>query len=62
MDSEDEFGRQAYHYRTRNASDDEEFDNETYESGDDMVIDRDGDEDAAMARIKAYMRRHAARE
>ncbi|KAK0389481.1 hypothetical protein NLU13_3056 [Sarocladium strictum] len=61
VDSDDEYGRQAYLYRTRNASDDEEYDNETYESSDDMVLDGDGDDDAAMARIKAYMRRHAAR-
>ncbi|KAH8175827.1 transcription factor iwr1 domain-containing protein [Sarocladium implicatum] len=62
VDSEDEFGRQAYLYRTRNASDDEEFDNEGYESSDEMVLDDNDDHEATMARIKAYMKRHAARE
>lgn len=63
VDSEDEYGRQAYLYRTKNASDDEEFDNEGYESSDEMVLDGDNDDpDATMARIKAYMRRRAARE
>lgn len=58
VDSDDEYGRQAYLYRTRNASDDEEFDNNGYESSDDMVLDDGGDDDVTMARIKAYMKRH----
>lgn len=61
VDSDDEYGRQAYMYRNANASDDEEYDNNAYESSDDMVMEGDGGDDAAMARIKTYMRRHAAR-
>ncbi|KAK7404195.1 hypothetical protein QQX98_010037 [Neonectria punicea] len=59
VDSDDEYGRQAYGYRNGNASDDEEFDNIQYESEDEMVIEG-ADEDATMARIKAYMKRNRA--
>lgn len=39
VDSDDEFGRNAYRYRTRNASDDEEFDEDeaTFSEDDDVV-------------------------
>jgi hypothetical protein len=63
VDSDDEFNRHAYAYRAGMASDDEEFDhddfNEDFDS-DDMVIEgaNDDDDDATMARIRAYNRRH----
>jgi hypothetical protein len=57
VESDDEFGRNPYHYRNMNASDDEEFDNDRYsEASDDMVLEGD-DDDLTMARIKNYMRR-----
>ncbi|KPM43520.1 hypothetical protein AK830_g3033 [Neonectria ditissima] len=59
VDSDDEYGRQPYGYRNGNASDDEEFDHVQYESEDEMVIEG-ADEDATMARIKAYMKRNRA--
>lgn len=63
VESDDEFGRRAYEYRTGMASDDEEFDNDVYEDddSDDMVIEHGVDDDATMARIRAYnMKRNAA--
>lgn len=60
VDSDDEFNRYAYLYRTGNASDNEEFDNDNYSdhSDDDDKIFMEGDDeldhDVAMARIKAY--------
>jgi hypothetical protein len=61
VDSDDEYGRHPYLYRNTNASDDEEFDNAYYSDSDDMVLEGGGDDDATMARIKAYMRRHQDR-
>ncbi|CAM1505541.1 Fc.00g111780.m01.CDS01 [Cosmosporella sp. VM-42] len=57
--SDDEFGRHPYEYRNANASDDEEFDNDEFEENDEMVIEGD-DDDAAMARIKAFMKQSRA--
>lgn len=60
VDSDDEYGRHPYEYRNRNASDEEEFDNDNYDDADhDMVMEGD-DDDATMARIKAYMTRNRA--
>ncbi|KAF7551583.1 hypothetical protein G7Z17_g4915 [Cylindrodendrum hubeiense] len=59
--SDDEYGRQPYGYRNGNASDDEEFDNTHFdESDDDEMVIEGADEDATMARIKAYMKRNRA--
>lgn len=62
VDSDDEYGRQAYMYRHGNNSDEEEFDETLYEEEDEMVLEGDADEDddARMARIKEFMRRHSA--
>ncbi|KAG6024728.1 hypothetical protein E4U41_001697 [Claviceps citrina] len=63
VDSSDEYGCQAYMYRHGNLSDDEEFDETLYvEEQDEMVLEGDADEDddARMARIKEFMKRHAA--
>ncbi|KAG5940998.1 hypothetical protein E4U53_007506 [Claviceps sorghi] len=62
VDSDDEFDRQAYMYRHGNNSDEEEFDEALYEEQDDMALEGDADEDddARMARIKEFMRRHPA--
>ncbi|KAF4984025.1 hypothetical protein FZEAL_683 [Fusarium zealandicum] len=61
VESDDEYGRQPYGYRNGNASDDEEFDNNLFnESDDEMVLEGDNDNDATMARIKAYMKRSRA--
>lgn len=62
MDSDDEFGRQAYMYRHGNNSDDEEFDEILYEEQDEMVLQGDAEEtdDARMARIKEFMQRNSA--
>lgn len=64
VDSEDENDQHVYGYRNRNMSDDEEFDNDTYEDedSDEMVIERGADDDdATMARIRAYnMKQNAA--
>ncbi|KFH48037.1 hypothetical protein ACRE_010970 [Hapsidospora chrysogenum ATCC 11550] len=60
VDSDDEYGRHAYYFRNRNASDEEEFDNDLYsDSSDEMIMEGD-DDDVAMARIKAYVRRRDA--
>ncbi|KAH7170495.1 hypothetical protein EDB81DRAFT_167473 [Dactylonectria macrodidyma] len=58
--SDDEYGRQPYGYRNGNASDDEEFDNTYFEESDDEMLVEGADEDATMARIKAYMKRSRA--
>ncbi|KAH7162600.1 hypothetical protein B0J13DRAFT_517854 [Dactylonectria estremocensis] len=58
--SDDEYGRQPYGYRNGNASDDEEFDNTQFEESDDGMLVEGDDEDATMARIKAYMKRSRA--
>ncbi|KAG6236488.1 hypothetical protein E4U25_003659 [Claviceps purpurea] len=62
VDSDDEFGRQAYMYRHGNNSDDEEFDEILYEEQDEMVLQGDAEEtdDARMARIKEFMQRNSA--
>ncbi|KAG5914430.1 hypothetical protein E4U42_000485 [Claviceps africana] len=62
VDSDDEYDRQAYMYRHGNNSDEEEFDDAVYEEQDDMVLEghADDDDDARMARIKDFMRRHPA--
>lgn len=61
VDSDDEYNRAAYHYRTRNTSDDEEFDYDLYSSdGSDEMIIEGNDDDVAMARIKTYMQRRDA--
>lgn len=62
VDSDDEYGRHAYYYRNANASDDEMFDNNNYHSdSDEIVLEGNQDDDATMARIKAYMRRNQDR-
>ncbi|KAG5959902.1 hypothetical protein E4U58_004817 [Claviceps cyperi] len=62
VDSDDEFGRQAYMYRHGNNSDDEEFDEILYEEQDEMVLQGDAEEtdNARMARIKEFMQRNSA--
>lgn len=55
--SDDEYGRNPYWFRNKNASDDEEFDEDEYDS-DDMATEADLDDDARMARIVARMKRH----
>ncbi|KAG5940565.1 hypothetical protein E4U59_002361 [Claviceps monticola] len=62
VDSDDEFGRQAYMYRHGNNSGDEEFDEILYEEQDEMVLQGDAEEtdDARMARIKEFMQRNSA--
>lgn len=57
MDSDDEFGRNPYHYRNMNASDEEEFDNELDSDDNDEMILEGNDDDMTMARIKNYMQR-----
>jgi len=60
VDSDDEYNRYAYLYRTGNASDNEEYDNANYSDHSDdedkiiMEGDAEFDHDVAMARIKAY--------
>lgn len=58
--SDDEYGLQPYGYRNGNASDDEEFDNTHFDESDDEMVIEGADEDATMARIKAYMKRSRA--
>ncbi|KAH8737749.1 hypothetical protein BGZ61DRAFT_22016 [Ilyonectria robusta] len=58
--SDDEYGLQPYGYRNGNASDDEEFDNAHFDESDDEMVIEGADEDATMARIKAYMKRSRA--
>ncbi|KAF7563788.1 hypothetical protein G7046_g329 [Stylonectria norvegica] len=60
VESDDEFGRQAYGYRNGNASDDEEFDEDDLEAPDDKMVLEGDDDDATMARIKEYMKRSRA--
>ncbi|KAG5980060.1 hypothetical protein E4U55_004443 [Claviceps digitariae] len=62
VDSDDEYGRQAYLYRHGNNSDEEEFDETFYEEQDEMVLEGDADEDddSRMARIKDFMKRNSA--
>ncbi|KAM0434409.1 hypothetical protein ACHAPT_003505 [Fusarium lateritium] len=61
VESDDEYGRHPYGYRNGNASDDEEFDNIDYDDDDDnMVLEGDNDDDATMARLKAYVKRSRA--
>ncbi|KAF5007819.1 hypothetical protein FDECE_5877 [Fusarium decemcellulare] len=62
VESDDEYGRLPYGYRNGNASDDEEFDNTNFDEDDDddMVLEGDNDDDATMARIKAYVKRSRA--
>ncbi|KAK5990223.1 hypothetical protein PT974_08489 [Cladobotryum mycophilum] len=63
VDSDDEFGRQAYMFRNGNASDDEEFDDDEYnEDSDDMLMEGDDDDDARMDRIREFMKRTSARQ
>ncbi|KAH7329172.1 hypothetical protein B0I35DRAFT_404422 [Stachybotrys elegans] len=63
VDTDDEYNRQAYLYRTANASDEEEFDNRDYhESDEDEMILEGDDDDATMARIRTYMKRRAGYE
>ncbi|KAI5465733.1 hypothetical protein BGZ63DRAFT_411237 [Mariannaea sp. PMI_226] len=61
VESDDEYNRYAYGYRNANASDNEEYDNRNYDESDtdEMIIEGE-DDDAAMARIKAYMKRSRA--
>lgn len=60
VDSDDEYNRYAYLYRTGNASDNEEYDNNNFsdhsDEGDKMIVEggEEFDHDIAMARIKAY--------
>ncbi|KAG8426695.1 hypothetical protein J3459_007908 [Metarhizium acridum] len=62
VDSDDEYGRDAYLYRHGNNSDEEEYDNEYYEEQDEMILEGgiDDDDDARMARIKEFMKRNSA--
>ncbi|PHH90876.1 hypothetical protein CDD83_2381 [Cordyceps sp. RAO-2017] len=68
VESDDEYGRHAYGYRNGTASDDEEFDavyhsEEEGEQEDDGALfsgQGEGDEEARMARIRAYMKRNSA--
>lgn len=62
VDSDDEYGRDAYLYRHGNNSDEEEYDNEYYEEQDEMVLEGGigDDDDARMARIKEFMKRNSA--
>lgn len=62
VDSDDEYGRDAYLYRHGNNSDEEEYDNEYYEEQDEMILEEgiDDDDDARMARIKEFMKRNSA--
>lgn len=61
VDTEDEFDRHAYMYRNANASDEEEFDDNEYDS-DEIVMEGqdDDDDDARMDRIREFMQRNAA--
>ncbi|OAA43078.1 Transcription factor Iwr1 [Metarhizium rileyi] len=62
VDSDDEFGRDAYFYRHGNNSDEEEYDNEYYQEQDEMVLEGGigDDDDARMARIKEFMKHNSA--
>ncbi|KAF5134360.1 hypothetical protein E5D57_004994 [Metarhizium anisopliae] len=62
VDSDDEYGRDAYVYRHGNNSDEEEYDNEYYEEQDEMILEGgiDDNDDARMARIKEFMKRNSA--
>ncbi|KJK77622.1 hypothetical protein H634G_07361 [Metarhizium anisopliae BRIP 53293] len=62
VDSDDEYGRDAYLYRHGNNSDEEEYDNAYYEEQDEMILEGgiDDDDDARMARIKEFMKRNSA--
>lgn len=57
VDSEDEFNRNAYYFRNRNASDDEEYDQDAYDEEEDAYSGREDDDDARMARILEQMKR-----
>lgn len=58
VDSEDEFNRNAYYFRNRNASDDEEYDQDEFDDRDDDSIEgREDDDDARMTRILEQMKR-----
>lgn len=61
VNSDDEYGRHPYYYRTGNASDDEEFDEDLYSDHSDELVASGDDDDVAMARIKKYMQRKAER-
>ncbi|OAQ96628.1 hypothetical protein LLEC1_06139 [Akanthomyces lecanii] len=59
VDSEDEFNRNAYYFRNRNASDDEEYDQDEFDV-DDEALSADGrpdDDDARMTRILEQMKK-----
>ncbi|KAJ6784423.1 hypothetical protein PWT90_07060 [Aphanocladium album] len=59
VDSEDEFNRNAYYFRNKNASDDEEYDQDEFDD-DDNAYSADGredDDDARMTRILEQMKR-----
>ncbi|KAK2593153.1 hypothetical protein QQS21_009125 [Conoideocrella luteorostrata] len=62
VESDDEYGRQAYVYRHGNNSDEEEYDESLYQDQDELVLDcnADDDDDARMARIKEFMKRNSA--
>lgn len=55
--SDDEYGRNPYSYRTYNASDDEEFDENDFDDEEEIAMEGDLDDDARMARIIERMKR-----